>query len=231
MNWKGETSLTEHGADEIVLGNVYNKYASRNPVARYLFNGFMRSLEQLLEPLRPRSILEVGCGEGLLAGRLSNWKKEARLVGIDLSPQLFDPEIRALPGVYFSAQSAYSLGFPDGAFDLVVGAEVLEHLEAPGRALDEIARVARRDIILSVPREPIWRILNVARLSYLSQWGNTPGHVQHWSSRSFADFVSRRLDVVKLNRPLPWTMLHAQKRSPETGRSPSENVVITNRTC
>lgn len=222
--------MVERDSDAVVLGNVYNKYASRNPVARFLFNGFVRSLKELLQPLEPHTVLEVGCGEGFLAARLVEWKPKTRIVGIDLTPQLFDHEIRTFSSLRFAAQSAYALGFPDESFDLVVGAEVLEHLESPERALDEMVRVARGHVILSVPREPIWRILNMARFSYLPQLGNTPGHVQHWSSRSFAAFVSRWFEIVSLRRPLPWTMLLARKRPPQSARTAADKVVITERT-
>ena len=59
----------------------------------------------------------------------------------------------------------------------------------------EMARVARRHLLVSVPREPLWRGLNVARGAYLSDLGNTPGHVNHWSKRSFVAMLSRHGSV------------------------------------
>ena len=112
----------------------------------------------------------------------------------------------------FITQSAYELGFADRSFDLVVGAEVMEHLEEPERALDEIERVSCGDVILSVPREPLWRILNLIRLSYLREWGNTPGHLQHWSTSTFHELVASRFEIVAVRRPLPWTMILARKK-------------------
>ena len=66
--------------------------------------------------------------------------------------------------------------------------------------------------MLSVPREPVWRIANLARLKYIRAFGNTPGHVNHWSRRSFVDFVGRELDVGQVLSPFPWTMLAARRR-------------------
>ena len=60
--------------------------------------------------------------------------------------------------------------------------------------------------IVSVPREPLWRALNLGRLKYLRDLGNTPGHLQHWSRRSFLSFLERRLEVVAVRSPVPWTM-------------------------
>jgi SAM-dependent methyltransferase len=108
---------------------------------------------------------------------------------------------------------AKRLPFADDSIDLVVGLEVLEHVPGPADALREIARVCRGTAVLSVPREPIWRAGNMARGRYLRDLGNTPGHVNHWSSRAFTRFVGTRFDVDDARRPLPWTMLRATPRT------------------
>ncbi len=40
----------------------------------------------------------------------------------------------------------------------------------------------------------------------MRELGNTPGHLNHWSRRSFADLLGRHGEVVELRSPLPWTM-------------------------
>jgi hypothetical protein len=82
----------------------------------------------------------------------------------------------------------------------------MEHLGDPDAALETVARLARPWAIVSVPREPLWRALNLGRLRYMSALGNTPGHLNHWSRRRFARFIERRLELVELHSPLPWTM-------------------------
>ncbi len=198
--------------EPIVLGNVYNKYESRNPVARRLLRGYFDALSELTAELQPSTVLEVGCGEGYLTRTLCRRWPEAQVIGIDLSAELFGLLDQPVGGAGFAAQSAYALGFADSSFDLVVGAEVLEHLEEPGSALTEIDRVARGSVILSVPREPIWRVLNLLRLSYLRDFGNTPGHLQHWSTSSFRDLAASRFEVAAVRTPLPWTMILAKKK-------------------
>ena len=58
-----------------------------------------------------------------------------------------------------------------------------------------------------LPREPVWRMLNLMRLRYVGGLGNTPGHLQHWSKGAFTDFVSERLNVRRRLSPFPWTMI------------------------
>ena len=62
--------------------------------------------------------------------------------------------------------------------------EVLEHVPDPERTVSEMARVAKRWVLVSVPREPLWRGLNMARGAYIKDLGNTPGHINHWSKRT-----------------------------------------------
>ncbi|HMB52222.1 MAG TPA: class I SAM-dependent methyltransferase, partial [Thermoanaerobaculia bacterium] len=136
-----------------------------------------------------------------------------RYVGTDLSLAEVLTARRGQPDRRFLPASAYELPFPDAAADLVVACEVLEHLDDPETALVEAARVTRRHVLVSVPWEPVWRLLNMARGSYWSALGNTPGHLQHFSRRAIRRLVGRHLDVVAVRRPFPWTVLLARKRN------------------
>ena len=55
--------------------------------------------------------------------------------------------------------------------------------------------------------------LNLARGKYLTALGNTPGHVQHWSSQAFVKLIERYFEVLDMRRPLPWTMLRCRARN------------------
>ena len=71
----------------------------------------------------------------------------------------------------------------------------------------EMARVSTGHLLVSVPREPLWRGLNMARGAYLKDLGNTPGHLNHWSKRAFVELLGRHGEVVEARSPFPWTML------------------------
>ena len=77
----------------------------------------------------------------------------------------------------------------------------------PEHTVAEMARVASGHLLVSVPREPLWRGLNMARGAYLKDLGNTPGHLNHWSKRSFVALLSQHGEVVEARSPFPWTML------------------------
>ena len=201
--------------DGTIVGNVYDKYHTRNPIARWLMSRFLRSIAVLVRKLSPTSILEVGCGEGWLADYLVRhvWRPE-RFVAIDLNSDRLADDLDPL--IEFRPASAYRLPFQTGEFDLVLCCEVMEHLEYPERALTELARVTSNAVILSTPREPLWRCLNMARGKYLGQLGNTPGHIQHFSQTSLRSLVARHLTVQSIASPVPWTVMLAVKPAEAT---------------
>ncbi len=195
---------------DFVAGNVYDKENTRNPIARHLLSGYQRALEELLPRQAPRSILEVGSGEGRITAQLRERYPESRLAALDLSHAMAVQTSARVERVDTFCASAEELPLTSRAFDLVVCVEVLEHLPRPERALQHIARVARDVVVLSVPREPIWRLLNLMRGGYVRRLGDTPGHLQHWSSQAFTGLVGGYFDVKRVRHPLPWTMLQAR---------------------
>jgi SAM-dependent methyltransferase len=198
-----------------VTGNTYDKYGSTNPVVRRLMAGFAGTLDELFVQANPRSLLDVGCGEGVLtqqwAQRLG---EQRRVVGIDLDDPALHAEWakRTAPNLEYRVMKAENLPFADGEFDAAAAIEVLEHVPDAEHTVAEMARVAKRWLLVSVPREPLWRALNMARGAYWKDLGNTPGHLNHWSKRSFVALLSRHGEVVEARSPFPWTMLLVRLR-------------------
>ena len=191
----------------VPTGNTYDKYGSTNFVVRRLMARFERDVGAMLRTAQPASIVDVGCGEGVLT---EQWARNVpgRVVGVDLE----DPKLRAewnrhvRPNLEFSAGFAEDLPYADDEFDAATAMEVLEHVEDPGAVLAEMTRVASQWLIVSVPREPLWRALNLARGAYVRHLGNTPGHLNHWSKRGLKRLLSQYGEVVELRSPTPWTM-------------------------
>jgi SAM-dependent methyltransferase len=194
---------------EVPTGNTFDKYGSSNPLVRRLMAGFHGTLDELWGQAAPQSILDVGCGEGVLTVEWAERLGDRRIVGIDLD----DPKLRAewerrtRTNLEFRVEEATSLSFADDEFDMATAIEVLEHVPEPEATVAEMARVARRWLLVSVPREPLWRGLNMARGAYWSSAGNTPGHLNHWSKRSFTELLGRYGTVEQARSPFPWTML------------------------
>ena len=195
--------------EPVPTGNTYDKYGSTNPVVKRLMAGFESTLEELWQKAAPRSILDVGCGEGVLTEQWADKLREGRIVGIDLD----DPKLRAewekrqRANLEYRVEDSTNLSFADGEFEMATAIEVLEHVPDPEQTVSEMARVAKHWLLVSVPREPLWRGLNMARGAYLKDFGNTPGHINHWSKRSFVSMLSRHGTVEEIRSPFPWTMV------------------------
>ena len=192
----------------VPTGNTFDKYGSSSPVIRRLMAGFERAVDELIGLAAPQSILDVGCGEGVLTGRWAQRLAPTPVVGLDLADTVLAQhwQARERPNLRFAAGRAEQLPFADGEFDLVAAIETLEHLREPDRALAEMARVARRRLLISVPREPIWRVLNVTRGAYLSRLGNTPGHLHHFSRGGLLRLLARHGELMAVRTPLPWSI-------------------------
>lgn len=196
-------------------GNYYDKYGSRNPIVRWMMAEFMKSFEILVRTSGADRALEIGCGEAELS--MAMVRQGLQVSGCDVAPEAVTEAHRRVAragmeiDLWVQSLEAFE-GEASRAAPLVVCYEVLEHLDDPDRGLDILASLADPWLICSVPREPLWRMLNMARARYLLQLGNTPGHVNHWSRNQFEAFVARRFEIVSTRTPLPWTMLLCRRR-------------------
>ena len=193
-----------------VTGNTYDKYGSTNPVVRRLMAGFEGTLQELFTNADAQSLLDVGCGEGVLTHKWAGRLAPRRVVGIDLEDAPIQAEWakRQAPNLEYRIMKAENLSFGDGEFELASAIEVLEHVPDAEHTVAEMARVARGGhLLVSVPREPLWRGLNMARGAYIKDLGNTPGHLNHWSRKAFVELLNRHGKVEEIRSPFPWTML------------------------
>jgi 2-polyprenyl-3-methyl-5-hydroxy-6-metoxy-1,4-benzoquinol methylase len=206
----------------VVIGNHTQKYTAKNPAIRWLTERWVANLEAIFgridaETRRtgspPQRVLEVGCGEGVISDKLQ--RRWGNTVGLDLPDAGLRAQWREIggdPAPGFLHADALRLPFQDGLFDVVVAVEVLEHLPDPAQGLAEIARVGRGQVVLSVPREPIFRGCNLIAGRYVKDLGNTPGHLNHWSGAAFKRFVGNVAAVREVTYPFPWTTVWATLR-------------------
>ena len=196
--------------DGIIAGNVFDKYGSRNPLIKWLMKRFDATLSELIGRANPATIHDVGCGEGFWVVRWNERGLAAR--GTDGSCDIVETArllatAKGLSPLLFQVRSIYELRADCDKADLVTCLEVLEHLERPEEALKALRGVVDSHLLVSVPWEPVWRLLNLARGKYIRSLGNTPGHIQHWNRRGIGDLVSRYFHVVDVRLSFPWLVL------------------------
>lgn len=152
-------------------------------------------LIRAIETVRPRTVVEIGCGNGINLMMLACRFPEIAFTGVELTPEghsaalafqraqvelpanlrAFAPEPLPDPGgfrrVRFLQGSAADLPFDDGAFDLAITVLALEQMERiRARALSEIARVVRSHTLMIEPFRDLnggfWQRLNVRHRGY-----------------------------------------------------------------
>ena len=193
------------------LAGYQGKYRDRSLFLRYANRRFFQTIDSLVGRLPYGSLLDAGCGEGMILKRLAT-NGHASYTGIDLDPARVALADQNSASGMLLVGNVQNLPFADNAFDLVLLLEVFEHVGDPDQALREVHRVARTYLLASVPNEPWWRIGNMVRLKYLHQWGNTPEHINHWSVRSFRRFLRDRFSITEVRTPLLWTFIVGEKR-------------------
>lgn len=190
-------------------------------IGGWLLDNYFKAVKQLVDNskisgLGSAKAVEIGCGEGYSTQRLAAMlPANVELEASEYVAHML-PKARANnPGMRVTEESIYELQHADDSFDLVFLLEVLEHLDFPDKGLAELQRVTKPGgyIVLGVPREYLWCGLNLARMKYVKRLGNTPGHLNHWSTRGVRKYVEKHFGpVIEVKTPLPWTLLLARKQ-------------------
>ncbi len=201
--------------EKIITGNYFNKYNTKNPIYRKLMNNFSSHFIEIIksQQLPSLNILETGCGEGHLANILISELDNVTYQGFDIDNEIVQIALANSKDKNIEVGSIYDLSkYQDQEFNFVITSEVMEHLERPEEALTELQKLKAKYFLLSVPNEPIWRILNLIRLNYVRDLGNTPGHIQHWSKSSFKHLLSNYFEVIEFRGVFPWSMALCKKK-------------------
>jgi 2-polyprenyl-3-methyl-5-hydroxy-6-metoxy-1,4-benzoquinol methylase len=209
------TEVTEAGLGDLFCGVAHaEKYQSGNFIARRLVGNFMRAILQTVQQAGSTEVHEVGCGEGHILGVLAHNGFQVR--GCDVSESSLavarSESHRHGFDIPLQLKSIYDISAEMDRADTVLCCEVLEHLVDPERALKKLLSITGKNLIVSVPREPLWHLLNMARGKYWHALGNTPGHYQHWTRNMFIDFVGAHAEIVAIKTPLPWTLIRCQPK-------------------
>ena len=199
-------------------GKHHAEKYNNNPLHRLLIIGFMDAIYEMVQKTGKRSIFEIGCGEGQILGVLHD-------NGYDVGGMDIDEEAVQMANDNFASTSLaggvkiirgdlYNLREMREPINgkMLICCEVLEHVSDLQKGLQLIAQCTDEYFIVSVPHEPIWRVLNIVRGKYWKHFGNTPGHINHWTKRQFIQSVSEYAEIIDVQTPLPWTIILAKSK-------------------
>ncbi|WP_326583038.1 class I SAM-dependent methyltransferase [Streptomyces sp. NBC_00481] len=162
----------------------------------------------------PRTILDIGCGDGTAAATAAPLLPGHRIIGVDWSQDALRRARTRVPYAIRGELADGGLPFRSESADAVLFSEVIEHLVDPDAALDEIRRVLRPGghLMLSTPNLAAWynRALLLAGVqpvfSEVSLRGihgrpgtEVVGHLRLYTARALREFVAASgFEVVRL---------------------------------
>ncbi len=199
--------------DNFKKHTVKSSFKKFSFLQRFLIDNFYHVLIKEVKEINPDSVLDAGCGEGFTLHKLEETKICKKLAGFDFLDTAIQIGKKQYPTLNLKQGDIYNIDAKANMYDVVICSEVLEHLERPEEALRELVRVSRKYVILSVPHEPYFMFGNLLRGKNVKRWGNDIEHIQHWTNKGFAKFVSKHLIIKSNITPLPWSLIVAQKRS------------------
>ena len=191
----------------------YEKYMSTNVLKKFMVGKFNQKITSIArEAVRNAGseslILDAGCGEGFLSCLISNDVPYAKVIGIDASADAIRMAGALNKEICFQQGDIYKMPFADKMFDLVVCTEVLEHLDKPNQAVQELLRVAKNAVLISVPNEPWFCLGNLLTLKNIKRMGNPTDHVNHWTYYGFLKYMEKfGGGGLKGYRSFPWSII------------------------
>ncbi len=112
---------------------------------QYFFEYYLKKIKDIN---LKSSVLDVGCGSGVISKELARLGFEA--YGVDFSKEVVKVARRYAPTVDFQRSPIYKLPFPNESFDVVVCLGVLQTVADPSRAIKEMARTLKKDGVLII---------------------------------------------------------------------------------
>lgn len=196
------------------------KYNTSNPVFKYLLQKYFLTVKQLYLTIKDKtsSIIELGCGEGYSTAELLKFfDSSSSFKAFDINAEAVAFARKKNPGVLVEQSSIENLEPDQIQADLLILLEVLEHVQDPTTVLKKLQAMSQKYLIIGIPNEPLWRICNCLRGAYLRDFGNTPGHINHWNAGTITALVEEHYGpVLQLCRPLPWIILLAKNSKSTT---------------
>lgn len=166
-----------------------------------------RWVADTLGPLGGRRVLDVASGEGDGAAALA--AAGAAVVGVDLDARALARAARACPAGRFVRMDAAALAFCDGAFDVIVSQDTLEHVADDHAFVHEAHRVLAPDgvLVLFTPHAP----------AHTESPAN-PWHVREYSADSLRALLGTRFAVTEFHGRRPAARMRAAEARMDRAR-------------
>lgn len=194
-----------------------SKY-SKERIMKYYYDSLNRLFNIVSDEKEISSVLDVGCATGDVVSKIAIKAPKASFLAIDIMEQAIAAAKKKyikIENLHFETKDFLGENIV-GKYDLVMCLQTLEHIEdfILEDFIRKIFELAHQAVILSVPREPIWSLANICRFKYLSRFGNSPHHLQHWRKTTFEGFIMKiarkfwkNAEIITLSPIKLWTIV------------------------
>jgi ubiquinone/menaquinone biosynthesis C-methylase UbiE len=159
---------------------------------------FIKTILSHLKKANPKTILDAGCGTGYLTNIIQNT--------IDADIVCCDRDLTRLSYAkkWFNLETVLAdinyLPFKPLSFDMVIALEIIEHIPNKNDALSEIGRVSVKNVIITVPNDPLFRLANFLRGKNISSFGNPPDHINHFNKNYLKLMLSAYFPKIEISK-------------------------------
>lgn len=137
------------------LSHEYEDKREGTRNGRYYSKAWLRAMLSHVDLLKIKSILDIGCGTGILYEVLKEQGYKGSYIGTDLSPDMINVGLKRFKNVDLRVMDCEKLDFPSNSFDLVFMRNVLHHIPTPVKATKEMKRVAKKYVLIAEPTRNI----------------------------------------------------------------------------
>ena len=158
-----------------------------------------------LSLVRPsdQTIVDIGCGEGITLEKLHRLFPDRKAFGIEVLSE--NVNICRHHGCNVKQGDVYNLPLPSNTVDFVLFMEVIEHLEDPEMAVQEIHRVLVPGgrLVIVFPNDRFFKIARILTLRF-REAAYDPGHVRQWTPHDMKGFIEGRGFTKVFSRNIPF---------------------------
>lgn len=143
-----------------------------------------------------KKVLDIGCATGRIAEKLKK-EKGCKVVGLEVNKEMAEiAKKRCDQVILLNVEKAAKLDFPNGYFDILFFADVLEHCSNPGEILVNLRKYLSKNgyVLISIPNVANWEIRLRLLMGNFDYKGGTildTGHLKFFTLRSIKQLLEQ----------------------------------------
>lgn len=147
------------------------------------------ALKQFIPTKKNISILDFGCGKGVITSEIATINPDVKLYGVDVSDDALRATKKKLPQITVKKiTDGGKIPFQDNFFDFVIASDVLEHVYDTENAFIELSRVLKKNgrILISVPYNGLLKRVLISAFFFEKVFTPYSPHIRHYTKNSLS---------------------------------------------